>query len=111
MKGYTNTGAVWQLRHKGEIVASLVVSDSEWPWVYARLQPRPGFGRIQPLLAEELRLLDDIENKVDEWEAAYDEIRKDLTLLYPDGNPVPEYLLHVKNDNAWWRWNDQPFPG
>jgi hypothetical protein len=102
---------VWQLQHKGEIVASLVVSDFEWPWVYARLQARPGFGRIQPLFAEELRLLDDIENKVDEWEAAYDEIRKDLTLLYPDGNPVPEYLLHVKDGNAWWRWNDQPFPG
>lgn len=109
MRGYTSKGAVWRLRRDGEIVADLVVNDSDWPWLYAHLEARTGFGGLRPLFAEELRLLDDIENNVDQWEAAYDEIRQSLTLLFPDGTTVPEYLLHVKNDDAWWRWNDQPF--
>ena len=27
----------------------------------------------------------------------------------PDGRPVPEFLLHVDGDDAWWRWSDEPF--
>jgi hypothetical protein len=109
VKGYTAKGTVWQLRNGDEIVADLVVDDEDWPWVYSKLQTRPGFDALRPLFAHELTLLDDIENNVDEWEAAYDKIRSALTLLYPDGTQVPEYLLHVKNDDVWWRWNDQPF--
>ena len=109
MKGYTNKGAVWQLRDGEEIIADLVVDEFEWPWVYAQLKARKGFAGFRPFFEHELTLLDDIENNVDEWETAYDKIRSALTLLFPDGTPVPEYLLHVKNDTVWWRWNDQPF--
>jgi hypothetical protein len=30
-------------------------------------------------------------------------------LTYPDGRDVPEYLLHIDGDEAWWRWSDEPF--
>jgi hypothetical protein len=42
-------------------------------------------------------------------EAAYARIRKAVTLLYPEGRPVPELLLHVDGGDAWWRWTDEPF--
>lgn len=110
MRGFTAKGTVWKLRgNDGDVLADLVVDDEEWPWVYAKLKPGTGFDETRPLFEHELELLDDIENQVDEWEAAYDKIRSSLTLLFPDGTPVPEYLLHVKNDDVWWRWNDQPF--
>ena len=112
MRGFTDKGTVWQLRDGGSdgtIVADLTVDDHEWPWVYAKLTAREGFGALAPLFAAELELLEDIENNVEEWEAAYDKIRSVLTLTFPDGRKVPEYLLHVKNDDVWWRWNDVPF--
>lgn len=116
MRGFTEKGAVWQLRDSGDgtdsggtILADLTVDEHDWPWVYAKLAPRPGFDALRPLFEHELTLLDDIENNVDAWEIAYDKIRSSLTLLFPDGSEVPEYLLHVKNDDVWWRWNDQPF--
>ncbi|MEV6847472.1 hypothetical protein [Actinoplanes sp. NPDC051411] len=32
-----------------------------------------------------------------------------VTLRYPEGNEVPEFLLHIQGDEAWWRWSDEPF--
>jgi hypothetical protein len=61
------------------------------------------------LLAEELRLLDRVDDDVDAWEAAYAAIRATLTLRYPHGGEVPEFLLHVDGDTAWRRWSDEPF--
>jgi hypothetical protein len=48
------------------------------------------------LFAEELRLLDHIDDETASWEAAYDAVREAVVLRYPDGNEVPEFLLHVR---------------
>jgi hypothetical protein len=61
------------------------------------------------LLAEELRELDHIEDETASWEAAYDAVREAVVLRYPDGKEVPEFLLHVDDHEAWWRWADGPF--
>lgn len=44
------------------------------------------------------------------WEAAYRRIREVVRLLAPDGRTVPEFLLHIEDEDAWWRWSDEPFP-
>ncbi len=31
-----------------------------------------------------------------------------MTLTSPDG-PVPEFLLHIEGEQAWFRWSDEPF--
>ncbi len=43
------------------------------------------------------------------WERAYDAVQAAVVLRYPGGGDVPEFLLHVDGDEAWWRWNDEVF--
>lgn len=81
----------------------------DFPWLHARLDPREGLARVLPLFAEELRLLDVIDEDVESWERAYEDIRNAVTLRYPDGHEVPEFLLHIDGHEVWWRWSDEPF--
>ncbi len=60
------------------------------------------------MFARELALLDGIDGHVEEWEAAYAEIERRVSLSSPDG-PVAEFLLHIDGDRAWFRWSDEPF--
>ena len=100
---------VWRLMRDGELLAELVVTGGDFPWLNARVRPAPGFERIRPPFAQELRALEHMDDDPGSWEAAYDRIRAAVSLLYPDGRPVPEFLLHVEGDDAWWRWSDEPF--
>lgn len=92
-----------------ELLAELIVTGGDFPWLNARIRAMPGFEAVRPLFEEELRALEHIDDDVGSWEAAYARIRKAVTLLYPEGGPVPEFLLHVDGEDAWWRWADEPF--
>ncbi|GAA1864060.1 hypothetical protein GCM10009687_34160 [Asanoa iriomotensis] len=96
-------------RDGGEKVADLVVNGGDFPWLNARVDACDGFAALRPLFAEELRLLGGIDEDVESWERAYDVVRNAVMLRYPDGEDVPEFLLHVDGDEAWWRWSDEPF--
>jgi hypothetical protein len=97
----------WWLYRGGELIAELEVTERDFPWLYARLHPRPGFEELRPLFAEEQRLAESEDD--DAWQGAYDRVRAAVELRYPDGRAVPEFLLHVDGDDAWWRWSDEPF--
>ncbi|PYC75000.1 hypothetical protein C7C45_03700 [Micromonospora arborensis] len=101
----------WTLhrRDDGEVLADLVVTGGDFPWLNARIDPKEGLAEVRPLFATELRLLDRIDEDIDSWERAYDAVQDAVTLRYPDGRKVPEFLLHVDGDEAWWRWSDEPF--
>jgi hypothetical protein len=73
------------------------------------MRAMPGFEAVRLLFQEELRALEHIEDDLGSWQAAYDRIRRAVSLLYPEGRPVPEFLLHVDGEDAWWRWSDEPF--
>jgi hypothetical protein len=103
-------GETWRLYNEQELLGTLVVTDADFPWLNGRFQAEPAFEPVRPLFAEELRLLDTIDDDVDAWEAAYGQIREAVSLAAPDGRSVPEFLLHIQGENAWWRWNDEPFP-
>jgi hypothetical protein len=32
-----------------------------------------------------------------------------VRLLAPDGQQIPEFLVHIKGVDDWWRWSDEPF--
>jgi hypothetical protein len=102
---------VWTLhrRDNGEIVADLVVTGGTFPWLNAHVNQHEGLDDLRPLFAEELRLLDRIDDDVEPWERAYEAVRNAVILRYPQGHKVPEFLLHIDGDDAWWRWNDEPF--
>lgn len=99
----------WKLYRGDELLADLVVTGGDFPWLNARVDAYGAFEEVQTLFADELRLIEDIDDEPDAWEAAYDAIRATLTLRYPDGREVPELLLHIDGRDAWWRWSDEPF--
>ena len=100
---------VLQVRRGEQIIAELAVTGGDFPWLNATVWSSPGFEQIRPLFQEELRALEHIDDDLGVWEAAYENIRSAITLHYPDGRPVPEFLLHVDGSDAWWRWSDEPF--
>ncbi len=102
-------GRVWQLVRGGELLAELVVTGGDFPWLNAQVRPAPGFAEVRPLFQEELRLLDQLDDDPGAWETAYRRIRQTVCLLAPHGRAVPEFLLHIDGDDAWWRWSDEPF--
>jgi hypothetical protein len=105
------SGGVWTLhrRDDGRIIADLAVTSADFPWLNARVDPRDGLEEVLPLFAEELFRLDRIDDDTESWEQAYNAIRTVVTLRYPEGQEVPEFLLHIDGDEAWWRWSDEPF--
>lgn len=102
-------GEVWRVRSGNEPVGEILIDDADFPWLSGRFTASPAFGAVQELFARELALTErDEEGHWAEWESAYDEIRRRVSLLSPDG-PVPEFLLHIDGDRAWFRWSDEPF--
>jgi hypothetical protein len=101
--------APWQLYQGDRLIATLTVTDADFPWLNATVQALEGFEDVRPLFARELELLNQLDDDVDTWESAYGAVRAAVTLKYPDGNDVPEFLLHIDGDQAWWRWSDEPF--
>jgi len=107
-------GEVWQLRRGDVLLGEITITEPDWPWLYGRFVAEEAFEAVASLFAEELTLSqvinhDDSEEAVDAWEAAYGQISETLTLISPTGRPVAEYLLHIDGDNAWFRWDDEPF--
>ena len=103
------TDQTWRLYRGAKLIADLVVTGGDFPWLNADVHPFPGFEEVRPLFDEELRLLDDVDNHVEAWEAAYEKVRETVALRYPDGSEVPEFLLHIDKGEAWWRWSDEAF--
>lgn len=102
------TGAVWRLHHAGQEIARLKVTGADFPWVHADVETLPGFEEFRPVFAEQEQAVDDED--YERSDACYFEIRKSLTMTFPDGRPVAEFLLHIHADGtAGWRWSDEPF--
>ncbi len=100
----SEAGRVWQLVRGDELLAGLVVTGGDFPWLNAKVRPATGFAEIRPLFDEELRRLEFLDDDLEQREAAYRRIREVVHLLAPDGRPVPEFLLHIEGEDAWWRW-------
>ncbi len=102
--------SVWQFVRGDELLAGLVVTGGDFPWLIAEVRPAAGFAEVRPLSGDELRRLELLDEEPEQWEAAYRRIREVVRLMAPDGLPVPEFLLHTEGAGAWWRWSDEPFP-
>ncbi|MEV4642300.1 hypothetical protein AB0J80_33620 [Actinoplanes sp. NPDC049548] len=101
----------WTLhrRRDGRVLAHLVPTGGDFPWLNARVEPADGLAEVRPLFAEDLRHLDRVDEDAESWETAYEAIRQAVTLRDPEGREVPEFLLHIDDVEAWWRWSDEPF--
>ena len=103
------SGSIWTLhRRKDEtLLAELVITGGDFPWLRARIEARDELAEVRPLFVEELRLLDYINEDAESWERAYDAVVDAVTLRHPGGHIVAEFLLHLDRDEAWWRWSDE----
>ncbi|MEU6357292.1 hypothetical protein ABZ896_49675 [Streptomyces sp. NPDC047072] len=102
-------GEVWQVRSGDDGVGEILIDDADFPWLSGRFTAGPAYESVRELFARELALIErDDEDRREEWEAAYDEITRRVSLVAPDG-PVAEFLLHIEGDRAWFRWSDEPF--
>jgi len=102
------TGSVWRLHRGDQEIARLTVTGADMPWVHAEVEALPGFEEFRPVFAEQEEAVD--EEDWERAEACYTRIRAALTLTFPDGTSVAEFMLHIHNDGtAGWRWHDEPF--
>jgi hypothetical protein len=100
---------VWRLYRGSDLLGELHVdaAESDFPWLVGKLKPQASFADVKPLFDEEERLARpgrDFDSEA--WEAVCRRIQGLVTLVDPDDQPIHEFILHVKGDRAWWRWND-----
>jgi len=67
---------VWRLVRGDELLAKLVVTDADFPWLNARVRPAAEFAGVRPLFDDELRRLEYLDEEPEQWEAAYRSIRR-----------------------------------
>lgn len=89
---------MWQLVRGDELLAGLVVTGGNFPWLSARVRPAAGFADVRPLFYEELRRLEFIDAELEQREAADRRLREVVCLVAPDWRAVPEFLLHIDGE-------------
>lgn len=98
---------IWKLYARDDVVAELVVTGGDFPWLEARVEPRPGLERYRALFDAEWAA-----SQAEDWEAAdriYGQFQRELRLVDANGVEVAEFLLHIQGRDAWWRWSYEPF--
>jgi hypothetical protein len=106
--------SAWTITQHDELVGVIDVDDFDWPWLYGVFKPTPAFDRFRERFDEERRLIEetafDSVEEVEAWESIQRSLRADgLCLRRPDGTAVAEFILHVDDHRAWFRYSDEPF--
>jgi hypothetical protein len=86
------------------LMGELELTNTNQPWFHSRFSPTASFAALKPLFDKEYELL--AEENFDEWEAFYEQIIEKCLLLVhePSGVRIEEFLLHVKDGEAWFRY-------
>jgi hypothetical protein len=101
-------GDVWALHHDGKLIARLTVTGADFPWLQATVEELPGFDAVRTWFAEQESAA--AEEDFERMDRAYAQIRSALAMTFPDGTPVPEFMLDIYQDGtAGWRWHNEPF--
>ncbi|HJP74472.1 MAG TPA: hypothetical protein VJ914_09400 [Pseudonocardiaceae bacterium] len=98
---------IWRLVRDEELIGEIVVDGADMPWLQGSFVPAPAFGQIEDLFDREQELLD--AEDFPAWETAYEQIASTMTLVAPAG-PAAEFLLHIEDGRARFRWSAEPFP-
>jgi hypothetical protein len=102
----------WRLMAGDLVVGVINVTGGDFPWIIGTFQPTEAFDEFSDLFARELALVDggQLEAHMQEFEGIWQEIEKRLSLVKPDGITAAEFLLHVRENEAWFRFSDDKFP-
>ncbi|MFE1271229.1 hypothetical protein [Streptomyces sp. NPDC058758] len=99
-------GEVWRLMRQEELLGEIVIDEVDFPWLNGRFVPTPTFGEVKPWFDESLALLE--AEEYERFDDFHDRIADALSLVAPSG-PVAQFLLHISDGRAWFRWSDEPF--
>lgn len=97
----------WTLRAEAKVVAEMVVDDGDFPWLHGTFTALPGFEDYASLFAEEVRLLHTPERDETSWGAVYSQITEVLTLYDDEGVAMADFLLHIEDGRARWRYQEK----
>ena len=89
---------------RGDILLGILKPyEYDFPWINCHFESTSAFDEIRALFENELTVIQSTD--ISAWEKSYDPIKSlDLRLVSPDGmNELDDFLLHVKNDEAWFR--------
>jgi hypothetical protein len=103
----TERPQIFLVARREELVAELVVQRLDRPWFRGRVVPRDGFAALRPLFEHERELAAELDRDPAAWASAYRRLRGEVRLIKPDGHEVPEFLLHIDGNRAWWRCGDR----
>jgi len=103
----TERPQIFLVARREELVAELVVERLDAPWFRGRVVPRDGFAALRPLFDDERDLVANLDRDPAAWTSAYRRLRGEVRLIKPDGHQVPEFLLHIDGNRAWWRCGDR----
>jgi hypothetical protein len=79
--------------------------DIDQPWILCHFVADSAFGEIQPYFKAELQALEAEPMDVDAWEKTYEAIDAlDIHLVGDDGKDVGPMLLHIRDEEAWFRY-------
>ncbi|MFC9327351.1 hypothetical protein [Kitasatospora sp. NPDC057015] len=99
-------GEVWRLKRREELIGEIAIDGADFPWLNGKFVPGPAFGEVKSWFDESLALLD--AEEYERFDDSYQRIASTLSLVAPSGQ-VAEFLLHISDDRAWFRWSDEPF--
>ncbi|MDO0938960.1 hypothetical protein QQY66_47310 [Streptomyces sp. DG2A-72] len=102
------TGSIWRLHHGGQEIGQLTVTGADMPWTHAEVETLPGFEEFRPPLRGARAGCR--RGGLGAGRRLLTQIRSALTMTFPDGSPVAEFMLHIHDDGtAGGRWHDEPF--
>ncbi|MEV2248958.1 hypothetical protein AB0I94_00130 [Streptomyces sp. NPDC050147] len=95
----------WRLLGGSTLVGTIVIDEPGMPWQCGRFLSEPAFSQFKPWFDEITALV--AAEEFERFDEVYDLIEGALTLESPSG-AVAEFLLHIDQDRAWFRWQDGP---
>ncbi|MFI2206679.1 hypothetical protein ACH47Z_39335 [Streptomyces sp. NPDC020192] len=101
-------GEVWRLMRQDKLLGEITIDEADFPWLNGRFLPTRAFAEVKPWFDASLALME--AEEYERFDDSYDRIAGALSLVAPSG-PVAEFLLHIDDGHAWFRWSDEPFDG
>jgi hypothetical protein len=95
---------VWRLHRGDELLAEIVVTGGDFPWLIGRATTYPAFDRYAPIFSEVATYIAETSDDA-EWLALQQDVMANVTLRHPNGDDVGRYLLYIDGDHASWRWS------
>ena len=110
MRGYD--GDVYDLSCGGIVIATLTVTELDWPWIFCDFTPARGFDAFKEVFADFLAAAKQIGTEEQRWDQTRRRVLNLSLVLEPASAeirvPYPKVLLYVDGSGARFRLSERP---